>query len=58
MGGKYKKQIFAIFWEERPTQLPPIEKYAVVFFWNGDMSLLREGNLPPGLVDEDYLSKG
>jgi hypothetical protein len=58
MGGMYKKQIFGIFWEERPRQLPPIEKYGVVFFWNGDMSLLREGNLPPGMVDEDSPRQG
>lgn len=58
MGGMYKKQLFGIFWEERPRQLPPIEKYGVMFFWNGDMSLLREGNLPSGMVDEDYPRQG
>lgn len=52
MDGMYKKQLFGISWEERLGMLPPIEKYAVIFFWDGDMSPLREGELPPGLVDE------
>lgn len=46
MDGKYKKQLYDMWWDEAPRpKFPPMEKYAVIYLWDGDRSLHTEEEL-------------
>lgn len=46
MGGKYKKQLYDMWWDEAPhPRAAPMGELAVVYLWDGDSSLLTEEEL-------------